>query len=94
MICNHGSAVRFCHGAPINLTMPHPSDLTKQVIDRLMNLKEFTIKVRVEDNWLPVGIVPFNIHIKDNIATVTIPALTEEEAKEKVAEYFGSDDFV
>ena len=74
--------------------MPHPADLTKQVIDRLMNLKEFTIKVRVEDNWLPNGIVPFNIHIKDNIATVTIPALSEEEAKEKVAEYFGSDDFI
>ncbi len=74
--------------------MPKPNDLTKQVIDRLMNLKEFTLKVRVEDNWLPNGRVPFNIHIKDNIATVTIPALSEEEAKEKVAEYFGSDDFV
>jgi hypothetical protein len=74
--------------------MPHPSDLTKKVIDRLMNLKEFTVKVRVEDNWTPVGIVPFNIHIKANIATVTIPALTEDEAKEKVAEYFGSDDFI
>ena len=74
--------------------MPHSKDITKQVIDRLMNLKEFTLKVRVEDNWLPVGIVPFNIHIKDNIATVSIPALSEAEAKEKVAEYFGSDDFV
>ena len=74
--------------------MPKPNDLAKQVIDRLMNLKEFTLKVRVEDNWLPVGVVPFNIHIKDNIATVSIPALNEEEAKEKVAEYFGSDDFI
>ena len=74
--------------------MPHPKDITKQVIDRLMNLKEYTIKVRVEDNWLPVGIVPFNIHIKDNIATVSLPALNEDEAKEKVSEYFGSDDFI
>lgn len=74
--------------------MPRPSDLTKQIIDRLMNLKEFTIKVRVEDNWMPNGVVPFNIKIKSNIATVSIPALTEEEAKEKVSDYFGSDDFV
>lgn len=74
--------------------MPHPADLTKQVIDRLMNLKEFTVKVRVEDNWLPNGVAPFNIHIKNNIATVKIPALNKKEAREKVAEYFGSDDFV
>jgi hypothetical protein len=74
--------------------MPNQSDITKQVIDRLMNLKEFTIKVRVEDNWMPNGVVPFDIHIKSNIATVKIPALTKEEAKQKVSEYFGSDDFI
>lgn len=74
--------------------MPNPSDLTKQILDRVMNLKEFTLKVRVEDNWLPNGVVPFDIKIKENVATVTIPALNEEEAKEKVSEYFGSDDFI
>ena len=74
--------------------MSNPSDITKQVIDRLMKLKEFTIKVRVEDNWTPNGVVPFNIKIKDNIATVKIPALNRKEAKEKAAEFFGSDDFV
>jgi hypothetical protein len=74
--------------------MESPADLTQQVIERLMRLKEFTVKVRVEDNWLPNGIVPFNIKIKNNIATVKIPALNRKEAREKVAEYFGSDDFV
>jgi hypothetical protein len=74
--------------------MPKPADITKQVIDRLMNLKEFTVKVRVDDNWTPNGMVPFDIKIKNNIATVKIPALTKEEAKQKVSEYFGSDDFV
>jgi hypothetical protein len=74
--------------------MSNPSDLTQQVIERLMRLKEFTVKVRVEDNWLPNGIVPFNIKIKNNIATVKIPALNRKEARQKVTEYFGSDDFV
>lgn len=74
--------------------MQKPSDIAKQVIDRVMNLKEFTVKVRVEDNWTPNGMVPFDIKIKNNIATVKIPALTKIEAKQKVSEYFGSDDWV
>jgi hypothetical protein len=72
--------------------MPHPSDLTKQVIDRMMNLKEFTVSVPVEDNWLPRGVVPFDIKIKKGIATVTLPALNEDEARSRVIEYFRSCD--
>ena len=72
--------------------MPHPSDLTKQVLDRLMNLKEFTVTVPVEDNWLPNGVVPFDIKIKNGFATVTLPALTEDEARSKIIAYFNSSD--
>ena len=70
--------------------MPHSSDLTKNVIDRLMNLQEFTITVPVEDGWLPNGQVPFDIRIKNGFATVTIPALTETEARSKIIAYFNS----
>jgi hypothetical protein len=63
-------------------------DLTKSVIDRLMNLREFTVKVPVEAGWLPNGVVPFDIKIKNNIATVTLPALTSTEARERVLDYF------
>lgn len=72
--------------------MPRPSDLTKQVIDRLMNLQEFTVTVPVEDNWLPNGVVPFDIKIKNNLATVKVPALTEDEARSKIIAYFSSND--
>ena len=72
--------------------MPQPNELTKQVLTRLMNLREFTVSVPVEDNWLPNGVAPFNIHIKNNMATVTLPALTEEEAIEKVVAYFNNTD--
>jgi hypothetical protein len=70
--------------------MPRPSDLTKSVIDRLMNLQEFTISVPVEENWMPNGRVPFDISIKNGTATVTVPALTEAEARSKIIAYFNS----
>jgi len=72
--------------------MPHPADLTRQVIDRMMNLQEFTITVPVEDGWLPNGQVPFDIKIKNGFATVTLPALTEDEARSKIIAYFNSSD--
>ena len=66
------------------------SDATQQVIDRLMNLQEFTVSVPVEENWMPNGQVPFDIRIKNGIATVCIPALTESEARDKITAYFNS----
>ena len=72
--------------------MPHPADITKQVIDRMMNLQEFTVSVPVEDGWLPHGRVPFDIKIKNSIATVTVPALTEAEARSKIIAYVNSSD--
>jgi hypothetical protein len=72
--------------------MPHPSDLTQQAIERMMNLQEFTVTVPVEDGWLPNGVVPFDIRIKNGLATVSIPALTETEARSKIIAYFDSSD--
>jgi hypothetical protein len=72
--------------------MPHPADVTKQVIERMMNLQEFTVTVPVEDGWLPNGVVPFDIKIKNGLATVSIPALTEAEARSKITAYFNASD--
>ena len=66
------------------------SDLTQQTINRLMNLQEFTVSVPVEENWMPNGRVPFDIRIKNGIATVTVPALTEAEARSKITAYFNN----
>jgi hypothetical protein len=67
--------------------MPHPADITKQVLDRIMKLKEYTVRIRVEEGWLPHGVVPFDIKIKNCIATVKIPALSKSEAQQKVQDY-------
>ena len=72
--------------------MPHPSDVTQQVINRLMNLQEFTVTVPVEDGWLPSGRAPFDIRIANGLATVTVPALTEDEARSRITAYFNSSD--
>ena len=70
--------------------MPQFSNLTEQTINRLMNLKEFTVSVPVEENWMPNGQVPFDIKIKNGIATVSVPALTEAEARSKIIAYFNN----
>jgi hypothetical protein len=72
--------------------MPHPSDLTQLAIERMMNLKEFTVTVPVEENWIPNGRVPFDIRIKNGFATVSLPALTEDEARSKIIAYFNASD--
>lgn len=67
--------------------------LAKEAIDRIMKLKEFTVRVPVEEGWLPHGVVPFNITIKKGIATVTVPALNKSEAHQIVEAYIkGVDD--
>ena len=58
----------------------------------MMNLKEYTVSVPVEENWLPNGVVPFDIKIKNGIATVNIPALNEEEARSRAYAYFNNND--
>ena len=72
--------------------MPHPSDLAQRAIERMMNLREFTVTVPVEENWLPNGRAPFDIRITNGFATVTVPALTEDEARSKIIAYFNSSD--
>ena len=57
-----------------------------------MNLQEFTVTVPVEENWMPNGVVPFDIKIKNGFATVSIPALTQDEARSKIIAYFNSSD--
>jgi hypothetical protein len=72
--------------------MSHPADVTRQVIERMMNLQEFTVTVPVEENWIPNGRAPFDIRISNGFATVTVPALTEDEARSKIIAYFSSSD--
>ena len=75
-------------------TMKQAKEITSSLIKQAQKMRLFKIKVRVEDNWLPMGRVPFNIKIKNNIATVEVIAESISDAKHQVEAYFETDDWI
>jgi hypothetical protein len=67
--------------------------LTQNLIRRAQTMRSFSVRMRVDDDWIPHGQVPFNIHIKDGVATLTIVADSMESARNQAAEYMKSDDW-
>jgi hypothetical protein len=73
--------------------MKSAADLTKEIIDRAQLMRSYKVKLRIDDGWLPLGRVPFDIHIKDGIATLTIIAESLEQARMQASTYMESDDW-
>jgi len=74
--------------------MSTAKEITDQLIDRAKAAKKFDLKLRVHENWMPCGVVPFDIHIKDGIATVSVIAQSLEEAQFQVSLFMESDDWI
>ena len=68
--------------------------MTDDLIRQAKRMKRFEVRRQVEDNWMPYGSVPFDIHIKNNIATVSVIAESQEEAEEQVTKYIDRDDYI
>ena len=64
----------------------------ESVMHRIKNLQEFKIIAPVPEEFDFRGPVPFDMHIKDGIATVKVWALTLAEAQQRVNEYFNSEE--
>ncbi len=60
----------------------------ESVIHRMKNLREWQIVTAVPDEFDFRGTVPFDMHIKDGVATVKVWALTLSEAQQRVRDYF------
>ena len=61
----------------------------KQVMNRLKNLKEFEVVIDMPDEFFFNGTIPFDIRMDRNqVATVIVIAETQQEANDKVAEFF------
>ena len=73
--------------------MKTAADYTKEIIDRAKTMRSFKVKLRIDDGWLPTGPVPFDIHIKDGIATLTIIANSMNSAQQLASVYMESDDW-
>jgi hypothetical protein len=66
--------------------MTTASKIAEEVINKAKQM-------RVEDGWVPMGVVPFDIHIKDGVATLTVISDSEEDARNQASVYMESDDF-
>ena len=73
--------------------MKSVADYTQEIIARAQQMRSYRVRLRVDDGWLPMGRVPFDIHIKDGIATLTIIAESLESARSQASAYMESDDW-
>ena len=54
----------------------------------MKGLQEFEVQVSVPENFTFYGTVPYYMHIINNIALVTVPASSVEEARKLALAYF------
>jgi hypothetical protein len=73
--------------------MKTAADYTKEIIDRAKTMRSYQVKMRIDDGWLPTGPVPYDIHIKNGIATLTIIADSIGAARQLASVYMESDDW-
>jgi hypothetical protein len=67
--------------------------ITDELIGRLKNstLQLFEIKRDVGENWIPQGIVPFDISAKRGVATFKVYAEFLQDAEDQVTQYLERD---
>ncbi len=58
------------------------------ILNRIKNLQQFRIITPVPDEFEFRGPVPYDMSIRDGVATVTVWALTLSEAQQRVRDYF------
>ena len=68
-------------------------EATQQIIERAKNskLKLFEVKRAVGPNWLPSGVVPFDVRATKGIATFSVYAEYEELAELQVDNFLDID---
>ena len=60
------------------------SQTISQIMERIMNLQEFTVTRTLPEDFAFTGQVPFDMTVKDNIAKIKVYALDITEAEIKV----------
>lgn len=67
--------------------MKNAQEIFNETMERAKNMREFKITRYVDSGWLPNGYIPFDIHVKENTATMTVYAMSAEEADQMVTEF-------
>jgi hypothetical protein len=60
----------------------------KDVINRIKNLQKFEVNVQLPEHFAFTGVIPYDMVITGDTATVTVYAATETEARQRAEEYF------
>lgn len=60
----------------------------QKIINRLMELREWEVVVKVPEDFQFYGVVPYSMNITNGIACVKVVAMSLEEAMDKAKRYF------
>jgi hypothetical protein len=74
--------------------MTTAKQLTDELIYRMKTtaLNKFEIKREVGPNWLPTGIVPFDLHASNGVVTFSVWAESIQDAEDQVSQYLEQDE--
>ena len=72
--------------------MSTAKDLTDELIRKVKSMQRFEIKREMEDGWLPKGVVPFDISIRDGVGTFIVYAESYIDAEDQVTQYLEQED--
>jgi hypothetical protein len=67
-------------------------DIADELLRKVKSMQKFTIKREMPDMWMPHGVVPFDIRIKDGVATFDVYAESYIDAEDQVTQYLERDD--
>jgi hypothetical protein len=72
--------------------MINAKEIFEDMFAKIKNMQMYQIQRQVEQGWLPTGTLPFDLHIKNKIATFTVYALSEDDAENQVTQYLENQD--
>ena len=62
-------------------------NLTNEIIDRAKNTREYLVVTTVPDGFEFMGVVPFDLTIKNNNITAKVLAASQSEAESKFTDW-------
>ena len=72
--------------------MSTAKDIADDLFRKIKSMQKFEIKREMPANWLPTGVVPFDIHIANGVATFEVYAETYIDAEDQITQYLERDE--
>jgi hypothetical protein len=66
---------------------PTSLDQAQAILNRISRLREFEVKRTVEQGWMPHGVLPFDVHIRQGQARFKVLCESQSEANALVDNY-------